>query len=162
MLNAKMQKALNEQINAETYSGYLYLAMAAYFESVNLRGFAHWMRVQAKEEMNHAGKIFDYVNERRGRVTLTAVEAPQAEWKSSLAVFEAAYKHECKVSAMIDKLVELARGAKDNATENFLQWFVKEQVEEEASADEIVQLLKLAKDAPGALLMIDRQLAARE
>lgn len=162
MLAEKVQKALNDQINAELYSAYLYLAMAAWFESVNLHGFAHWMRLQAREEMGHAQKIFDYVCERGGRVTLKAIEEPPAEWKSPLDAFEAVAKHERHVSSRIDELVDVAREAKDNATDNFLQWFVAEQVEEESSADGIVAMLKLAKDAPGALLMVDRQLGARE
>lgn len=162
MLAEKMQKALNDQINAELYSAYLYLAMAAWFESVNLRGFARWMRLQAREEMGHAQRIFDYVCERGGRVRLTAIEEPPAEWTSPFDAFEAVAKHERLVSSRIDKLVDTAREAKDNATDNFLQWFVAEQVEEESSADEIVAMLKLAKDAPGALLMVDRQLGTRE
>jgi ferritin len=162
MLSKKLEKALNEQINAELYSSYLYLAMAAWFESQNLPGFAAWMRVQAKEENTHGLKIFDFVNERRGRVVLKAIEEPAKEWKLPLAAFEAAFEHEQYVTGRINDLVNLAVAEKDHATANFLQWFVKEQVEEEASADRIVQMLRMANNAPGALLMIDHQLGKRE
>ncbi len=161
MIDEKMQEALNKQLNAEVYSAYLYLSMSAYFQSVNLDGFANWMRVQAQEELAHALKFYDYVNERGGRVILQPVEAPPSEWDSPLAVFENVYEHEQKVTGLINKLVDLAVEARDHATNNFLQWFVSEQVEEEASADEVVQKLKLVGDGPGGLFMIDRELAQR-
>jgi ferritin len=161
MIDEKMQDALNNQLNAELYSAYLYLSMSAYFHSVNLGGFANWMRVQWEEELAHALKFYDYVNERGGRVVLHAVEAPPSEWDSPLAVFEHVYQHEQKVTGMINKLVDLAVEARDHATNNFLQWFVSEQVEEEASADEVVQRLKLVGDDPSGLFMIDRELAQR-
>ena len=161
MIDEKMQEALNKQHNAELYSAYLYLSMSAYFQSVNLGGFANWMRVQAKEELAHAMKFYDYVNERGGRVILQPVEEPPSEWDSPLAVFEHVYRHEQKVTGMINKLVDLAVKARDHATNNFLQWFVSEQVEEEASADEVVQKLKLVGDDPSGLFMIDRELAQR-
>jgi len=161
MIDEKMQEAINKQLNAELYSSYLYLSMSAYFQSVNLGGFANWMRVQAKEELAHAMKFYDYVNERGGRVILQPVEEPPSEWDSPLAVFEHVYRHEQKVTGLINKLVDLAVKARDHATNNFLQWFVSEQVEEEASADEVVQKLKLVGDAPGGLFMIDRELAQR-
>ena len=161
MISQKLQKAFNEQIVAETYSAYLYWSMSAYFESINLKGFANWMRVQAQEEMVHAMKFYTHLNERGGRVLLGAIEAPPTEWDSPLAVFEAAYGHERKVTGLIDDLVKLARGENDNAAENFLQWFVSEQVEEEASADEVVQQLKLAAGQPQALLLLDREMAQR-
>jgi len=160
-MDEKMQEALNKQLNAELYSSYLYLSMSAYFQSVNLSGFANWMRVQAQEELAHAMKFYDYVNERGGRVVLPAVEAPPSEWDSPLAVFEHVYRHEQGVTGMINKLVDLAVEARDHATNNFLQWFVSEQVEEEASADEVVQKLKLVGDDPSGLFMIDRELAQR-
>jgi len=162
MISEKVQNAFNEQINAELYSAYLYLSMAAQFEAMNLRGFAHWMRQQAKEEVSHAMKFFDHVNERGGRVALKPIKAPPAEWRSPRAAFENAYKHEQKVTALIDKLVKLAAGAGDNAAAVFLQWFVSEQVEEEASADEIVQKLKAIKDSANGLLMLDQALAKRD
>jgi len=161
MLTEKMLKELNKQINAELYSSYLYLSMSAHFQSINLGGFANWVRVQAQEELTHAIKIYDYVNERGARVVLQPIEQPPSEWKSPLAVFEEVYKHEQKVTGMINDLVSLAIGEGDHATNSFLQWFVTEQVEEEASADKVVQELKLIGDAGEGLLMIDRELAGR-
>ena len=161
MLSEKVQEELNKQLNAELYSSYLYLSMSAYFQSVNLSGFANWMRVQAQEELAHALKFYDYVNERGGRVVLRPVEAPLSEWDSPLAVFEHVYRHEQKVTGLINKLIDLAVKARDHATNNFLQWFISEQVEEEASADEVVQKLKLVGDDASGLFMIDRELAQR-
>ena len=161
MLNKKMQEALNSQINAELYSAYMYLAMAADLEEKNLPGAANWMRMQFKEELIHAEKFFDYVAGRRGRVTLEAIEKPPKTWKSILDIFEAAYKHEVYVSGRINDLVEISRKEKDNATYNMLQWFVAEQVEEESSVDEIIQKLKLVGDHGQGIFMIDRELATR-
>ncbi|HPA44778.1 MAG TPA: ferritin [bacterium] len=161
MIDKKMQNAINDQINAEMFSAYLYLSMSAYFENTSLRGFANWMRVQAQEEMVHAMKFFDYVIERGGRAVLKAIEAPADEWASPVAAFEAAYEHEQKVTARINKLVDIAVELRDHATNAFLQWFVTEQVEEEASASEIVDKLKLIGEARGGLFMMDRELAAR-
>jgi len=156
-----MLDELNRQVNAELYSSYLYLSMAAYFESINLKGFANWMKIQAQEEVTHAMKFFDYINERGGRVTLDTIKKPPAEWKSPLDVFENTYKHEVNVTKMINSLVDLAIREKDHATYNMLQWFVAEQVEEEASADAIRQQLKfIGKDGRG-LLMLDRELSRR-
>ncbi len=161
MLSEKMCDALNKQVNEELYSAYLYMAMAADFESKNLSGFATWMRVQVQEEMTHAVKLFDYINERGGRVALEAIAKPTAEWESPLAAFEAAYKHECHISECINKLVDLARAESDHATENFLQWFVTEQVEEEASTDAVVKKLQLLGGAGNGLFMMDRELGQR-
>ncbi len=161
MLSEKILEALNKQINAEFYSAYLYLAMSAYFEARNLKGFANWMRVQAQEETTHAMKIYDYVVERGGKVKLMAIEQPPAEWGSPLEAFEAAYNHEIKITGMINELVNLAMEEKDHATYNMLQWFVAEQVEEEASTDEIVQKLKMLGEDSRGILMIDRELAQR-
>lgn len=161
MINTKMQEALNGQLNAELYSAYLYLSMAAYFESTNLSGLANWMRVQVQEEQFHAMKFFDYILERGGKVTLGAIEAPPSEWNSPLSVFEATLKHEQKVTGLINDLVYLAREEKDNASEIFLQWFVNEQVEEEDSAGTIVGQIKLIKDSPQALFMMDKEMAQR-
>ena len=161
MLSKKMETAINKQINAELYSGYMYLAMSSHFESINLPGFAAWLKVQAGEELGHAMKMFDYVVERGGRVTLAAIDKPPAKWASPLKAFEAVYEHECKVTAMINKLADLATAENDHATSVFLHWFIKEQVEEEASADAVVQKLKLAKDSPGPLLMLDREMSRR-
>lgn len=161
MLSEKMKEALNKQLNAEFYSAYLYLSMSAYFESINLKGFANWMRVQAQEEITHAMKFFDYINERGGRVYLESIEKPPTEWDSPLHVFEETYKHEVNVTRMINDLVNLAIEEKDHATYNMLQWFVAEQVEEEASADEIRQQLKFIGEERRGVLMLDRELAQR-
>jgi ferritin len=161
MLNEKIQAALNKQLNAELYSSYLYLSMSGYFQSINLPGFANWMRVQAQEELVHAMKFYDFINERGGRVMLQPVEGPPTEWSSPLDAFENAYKHEQKVTGLINDLVNLAVKEGDHATNIFLQWFVTEQVEEEASADEVVQKLKLMGDDGGGLFMLDREMGGR-
>lgn len=161
MIKEKIKDAINKQINAEMYSAYLYLSMSAYFESINLKGFANWMKAQVQEEMVHAMKFYDYINERGGRVLLTAIDAPPTQWDSSLVVFEYTYKHEQRVTGLINGLVDLAISEKDHATNNFLQWFVAEQVEEESSADEVVQKLKIAGDQGGGLFMLDRELGQR-
>ena len=162
MIAKKVQDALNEQINAELYSAYLYQSMAADFLAKNLKGFAHWMEIQAKEEQGHAKKMFDFLVERGGRVALKAIAAPPQEWKSPLAVFEESYAHEQKVTGLIGKLVDLSRSEGDHAAEVFLSWFVTEQVEEEANASEIVEKLKLVKDSAQGLFMMDSPLAQRE
>jgi len=161
MIGKKMEKALNEQVNAEMYSSYLYLSMESFFKSLNLNGFANWMRVQTQEEMLHAMKIYDFIIERGGRVTLKAIDGPPTKWDSPLAVFEAAFEHEQKVTGLIDDLVDLAIREKDHATNSFLHWFVNEQVEEEASADKIVRQLKMMENAPGGMFMLDRELGQR-
>jgi ferritin len=156
-----MQKVLNDQVNAEMYSAYLYLAMSAHCTSISLNGFANWMHVQAQEEMVHAMKIYDFINERDGRVELAAIAAPPGKWQTPLKMFEAVYKHEQKVTGLINNLVNIAIKGKDHATNNFLQWFVAEQVEEESSAKEIVDKLKLIKNDSNGLFMLDKELAAR-
>ena len=161
MIKEKIREALNQQLNAELFSSYLYLSMAAYFESINLKGFANWMRVQTQEELVHAMKFYDFIIERGGKAILSPIEGPPTEWESPLAVFEHAYKHEQKVTGLINNLVDLSNAEQDHATNNFLQWFVAEQVEEEASADEVVQKIKLMGDASGGLFMIDQELAQR-
>ncbi len=161
MLKEKIEKALTKHLNAEIYSSYLYLSMAAYFESINLKGFANWMRVQTQEELVHAMKFYDFIIERGGKVVLTSIEGPRTEWSSPLAVFEHAYEHEQKVTGLINNLVDLSIAEQDHATNNFLQWFVAEQVEEEASADEVVQKIKLMGDASGGLFMLDSELGQR-
>jgi len=161
MLSEKMEKALNDQIMWELYSSYLYLSMSAHFLSVNLGGFANWMRVQAQEELVHAIKFYDFVNERGGRVVLQTVKAPPSEWTTPVSVFEDTLKHERQVTKRINDLVDVALKEKDHATNIFLQWFVTEQVEEEASAKEILEKLKLLGDARGGLFMMDRELAQR-
>lgn len=161
MLSKKMLDALNDQINAELYSAYLYLSMSAWSESCNLKGFAKWFKVQWQEEVQHAMKFFDYIGDRRGQAQLKAIDNPPASWASPLAAFEATLEHEQSVTARIGKLVELAQADKDFATQNFLQWFVNEQVEEEAAADEIVQQLKMIGPSTGSLFYIDRHLGKR-
>jgi len=161
MIGKKMEEAINRQINAEIYSAYLYFSMEAFFEAMGLKGFANWMRVQTQEELFHASKFYDYLNARDGRVILKAIEAPPVEWKSPLEVFEEAYKHEVKVTGLIHDLVTLALEEKDHASHQMLGWFVNEQVEEEANASQIASELKLIGDDKKALLMIDRELAAR-
>jgi len=161
MIGRKMQDALNEQVNAELYSAYLYLAMEAYFQSLNLPGFANWMRVQTQEEIFHAMKMYDFVNSRAGRVTLEAIAKPPVDFKSPLADFEAAYKHEQKVTGLINNLVDLAIKEKDHAANTFLQWFVTEQVEEEKNSSDIAGKLRLIKDSAEALYMLDKELAMR-
>ncbi len=161
MLSERMEKALNDQVNAELYSAYLYLSMSSYFDSIDLQGCALWMKAQTQEEMVHAMKIYDYVLERGGRMVLKAIEAPKSSWDSPLAVFEDAYEHEKYVTSLINNLVNLAIEEKDHATQIFLQWFVSEQVEEEASASAVVQKLKLAGEG-GGLFMVDRELGQRQ
>lgn len=161
MLRDSLESALNEQINAELYSEYLYLSMAAYYEDAGLPGFASWMRAQADEEHAHAMRIYDYVVERDGRVTLDTIDGPPREWAGPTAAFEAAYEHEVEISGMIDDLVALAREQNDNATENMLQWFVAEQVEEEATAQAILDKLGLVGDDGPGLMMVDQELGQR-
>jgi ferritin len=160
-MNQKIQDAFNRQINAELFSSYLYLSMSAYFDSLNLNGIASWMRLQAQEEHMHAMKFFNFINECGGRVVLTNIDAPQTEWSSPLDAFEETCKHEAKVTSLIHELVELSSGEKDHAANVFLQWFVTEQVEEEATAQGIRDKLKLVNDNPVAILMVDRELGQR-
>lgn len=162
MISKTMEKALNTQVNRELYSAYLYLAMSSYFESENMKGFAKWMRIQAKEEQGHALKIYDYLIARGGRITLLDIEAPKAGWKSAGKVFEETCAHEQKVTAMIHALVDLAIKEKDHATFEMLQWFVKEQVEEEEHASEILAKIKCIGDVPGHLFYLDHELGKRE
>ncbi len=162
MLDPRMLKLLNEQVNREIFSGYLYWSMASWFDANNLKGFAHWMKVQMREEIDHAKKFYDYINDRRGKVEMLPIEAPKNNWGSALEVFEDTLAHEQKVTELINNLVRTAKEVNDYATLEFLQWFVKEQVEEEANADEIVQKLRLAGDSPSVLLMLDQALGARD
>jgi ferritin len=161
MISEKMEDALNGQVNAELYSAYLYLSMESYFRSKNMSGFASWMRVQTQEEMAHVMKIYAFIDERGGRIVLKAIEGPPTEWDSPLTVFKAVYEHEQKVTGLVNNLVDLAIAEKDHATNSFLQWFVNEQVEEESSADQVVQQLKMVENAPGGIFMFDRELGQR-
>lgn len=161
MISKTMQDAMNEQINKEFFSSYLYLSMAAYFEDKNLMGFAHWMRLQADEEREHAMKIYDFVLDRGGRVMLTAIDGPATDWKSNLEVAEEVAAHEAKVTASINALYELAMQEKDYPAQAMLQWFITEQVEEEKNAAELVAKLKLIEERGTAVLMLDHRLSKR-
>jgi ferritin len=162
MLNPKILEAFNKQINAELFSEYLYLSMAAYFEAESLKGMAHWMRMQADEERIHALKFYDFIHNRNGRVTLTPIDAPKTQWNSPLDVFEDTYQHEQKVSGLINDLSNLALQEKDHMAHQFLEWFANEQVEEEAAALTIVDQLKLVGDHGVALYLLDQQLGQRQ
>jgi ferritin len=161
MISKTLQDAINEQINKELYSSYLYLSMAAYFEAASLPGFAHWMRIQYQEEVAHAMKFFDFVIDRGGKVVLKAIDQPQTEWKNNLEVFEMVYEHEQKVTGMINSLYELALKEKDYPTQVLLYWYIDEQVEEEKNASQIVDQLKLIEARGTAVLMLDKQLGKR-
>lgn len=161
MLSKKMEKAFNDQINAELFSSYLYLSMASFFTNMNLNGFANWMQVQVKEENAHAMMMFNFVHERGSKVTLKAIAQPDDTWKDPIKVFEATLAHEQKVTKLINNLLDLAMQEKDHASVNFLQWFVKEQVEEEANATEILDQLKLVEGKGHGLLLLDRELQTR-
>ena len=162
MISKTLETALGKQVNRELYSAYLYLSMSSYFESVSLKGFAKWMRVQAKEEQMHAMKIYDYIVARGGKVALMDIEAPKNKWVSAAKVFEDTYAHEQKVTGMINGLVDLAMKEKDHATCEMLQWFVKEQVEEEEHSFDILNQIKIVGDVPGHLFWLDHELGKRE
>ncbi len=157
-----MQQAISDQITAEFYSSYLYLAMSAWCETQNLKGFAGWMRMQSEEEKEHAFKLFDYLVNRGGSVMLGALEAPPGDFDSVQDVFEKTLAHEKEVTASIHKLNEMAMQEKDYATSTHLQWFITEQVEEEASAEEILNQIKMVESRPGSLFYIDRHVGKRE
>lgn len=161
MINKKMEQGLNKQINAETYSAYLYWSMSAALEKMNLPGFAGWMRVQAQEEMTHAMKIYTHIIERDGTVELTAIDAPPVQWDSVKAVFEAGLEHEQLVTGLINGLVDLAIEEKDHAANMFLQWFVNEQIEEEKNAMDVLGKLEIAGNAAGGLYLLDNEMATR-
>jgi len=161
MIGERMLEALNKQINEELYSSYLYLSMSAWFDNIGLKGFANWMKVQAKEELGHAMKFYNYIISRGGRVCLHEIKAPPHEWQSPLHAFEKTLKHEKHITECINKLVELAEEEKDRATFNMLQWFVDEQVEEEANDEEIIAKLKMIEGS-NEIFMLDNQLAQRK
>jgi ferritin len=160
-IRKSMQDVLNKQVNHEFHAAYLYLSMAAHFEEENFKGFANWMRKQAEEEKGHAMKIFNYVIERGGKVTLAAIDAPKTAWTSPLEAFEDAYKHEMKVTDLINAMMDKAIEEKDHASASFLKWFVDEQVEEEASTEEVVQKLKYIGENKNGLYMLDKELGQR-
>jgi len=161
MIKKEMENALNEQINAEFHSAYLYLSMSAYFLSVGLAGYANWMRVQYQEELAHATRFFDYVNERNGRVKLSSVAEVQVDFSGVVNVFEETLVHEQNVTGLINKLMDISIKENDHATRSFLQWFVDEQVEEEANVEQILNNLKLIKGEGQGLLMMDREMQTR-
>jgi ferritin len=161
MINKVVQDAINDQINKELYSAYLYLSMAAHFEAATLTGFAHWMRYQAQEELGHALKFFDYLNDRSGRVQLKPIAGPQIEWKTPFEVFNQVLEHEQLVTASIHKLYEVALKDNDYASQVMLQWFINEQVEEEKNAAEIIEQLKRIDAHESAMLMLDHELGER-
>jgi ferritin len=161
MMKQKIEDAFNKHLNAESFSAHLYMAMSAYFESINMKGMARWMRLQADEETAHAMKFFDFIHSRGGKVMLGQIDAPTTEWDSPLAAFEAAYGHEQMITDKINKLVDLSIKEGDHASNAFLQWFVTEQVEEEESVSEIVDQLKLIENERGPLFMLDRELGQR-
>jgi len=161
MIKDTIVQAINEQITREMYSSNLYLSMAGYFQSVNLSGFAHWMRIQAQEEMLHANKFFDYLLARGGKTKISAIDEPPFNWDSPLDVFEASYKHEQFVTECIGKIADLTMKESDHATFSMLQWFITEQVEEEANVSEIVEKLRLIADFKGGLIMMDAELKQR-
>lgn len=162
MIGKAMQDSMNEQINKELFSSYLYLSMAAYFEAKNLPGFANWMRLQSDEERGHAMKFYDFILERGGEVMLKAIDAPKSQWTSALEVGQEVAAHEAKVTASIYALYELALKEKDYPAQMMLQWFITEQVEEEKNAAEIVANLKLIEERGTAVLMLDHRLAKRK
>lgn len=161
MINEKMKKAFNDQINKELYSEYLYLAMKSYFVELNLQGFVNWFDVQVQEEHAHAMGMYDYVHERGGKVELFAIDKPEVEGKTPLEVFEQVLKHEEFVTSRINALMDVAEEVKDRAALSFLDWYLKEQVEEESNVGGVLATLKLIGDDKKALLMLDKELAAR-
>lgn len=161
MINEKLEKAFNDQINKELYSEYLYLSMQAYFERLNLKGFVNWMSVQVQEEHAHALGMFDYLNQRGGNVQLEAIDKPETDWESPLAVFEQVLAHEEYVTSRINALMDVAEETKDRAAMSFLNWYLKEQVEEEDNVGNVLATLKLIGDDKKALLMLDKDLATR-
>ena len=156
-----MLKAINDQINQEMYSAYMYLSMAAYFAETNLNGFSHWMRLQVQEELVHSQKLFDYLIDRNGEVTLGQIAAPPKAWKTPLAACQGANKAEVRNTKQINELMNQAIKEGDHATRVILQWFVEEQVEEESTSRDLVEQVKLAGTNPSALLILDRELGSR-
>lgn len=161
MITKKMEKTINEQINEELFSAYLYLSMSVHFEEMSLKGFANWMRIQAQEEQFHAMKFFDYLSERGGKVELLAIEKPANSWSSILNIFEETLKHEEHITSKINDLAKIALEENDFASQNFLQWYVDEQVEEEATASEILEQIKFLGENKHGLLMLDREFKSR-
>jgi len=161
MISKKLEKAINEQINKELYSEYLYMAMAAYLDANDLEGFANFFKVQGDEERFHAMKLYNHLNERGGRVILKEIEKPEHEFDSVVDIFEKAYKHEQYVTKLINELMDLAIKENDHAAKSLLDWFVDEQVEEEASMQSILNKLKMIGGEGNGMLMLDKEMAAR-
>ncbi len=161
MLKETVLNKLNDQFNCEVFSAYLYFSMAGNFESINLKGFANWMEIQAQEELTHAHRIYKYIVDRGDRPMMAAVDAPRHDWGSPLEAMTDAYEHECQISAQINDCVTLVLKENDHSTNTMLQWFVNEQIEEEAVADDIVQKLKLIADNSTGLFLLDTELSKR-
>jgi ferritin len=162
MLSTALREALNHQVNEELASSYIYLGMAAYFQSLNLNGFANWMHVQAEEEHAHAMRFYNYLYDRGARVELLPISAPPTTWTNPQDAFESALAHERRISGLINELMNMAITDKDHATQAFLHWFVMEQIEEEAAADDIVQRLKFIGSAPTGVYLLNQELAQRQ
>lgn len=160
-MDEKLSLALNDQMNFEIYSSYIYLSMSSYFKSISMNGMCNWMDIQAREEATHARRFYNYLHERGEKVVLDSIPKPGNEWDSPLAVFKDALAHEKEVTARVNKLIDLSMEVRDHATTGHLQWFIDEQVEEEANAMEIVRQLEIAKDSPHALMLLDRELGQR-
>ena len=162
MISQTLTDALNDQLKQELYSSYLYLSMSAYCDEKNLTGFAHWMRLQADEERDHAMKFFDFIQDRDGRAVLQAIPQPPRDFGSPVDLFEQVLAHEQEITSLIDQLYRKAAAEQDHATQVFLQWFISEQVEEEKTASQLLETLRMAGDNNVALLMLDRELGARQ
>lgn len=160
-MNEKLEKAFNNQINKEFYSEYLYLSMFAYFERMNLQGFKNWMNVQMQEEHAHAMGMFNYLHERGGKVVLQAIEQPQTDWASPVELFEHVLEHEKYVTSLINELMDVAEEVKDRAAISFIDWYLKEQVEEESNVSNVLKTLKLICNDTNCLYMYDKELATR-
>lgn len=161
MISQRMQDALNGQINKELFSAYLYLSMAAYCETINFEGMANWMKVQSQEEMTHAMKIYNFINERGGRVILTHLDPPQVDWESPVQVFDHVLNHERYITSCIYDLVNIAMDERDHTTNIFLNWFVTEQAEEEDTSSKILEKFKMLKNSPDGMFLLDRELGTR-
>ena len=161
MIKKEVLESINDQINAESYSAYLYLSMSAYFEEMGLSGFANWMKIQYQEESAHALKFFNYLIERNGKISLKAIEQVPVEFNGIIEVFENTLTHEIHVTALINNLMDVAVAASDHATQSFLKWFVDEQVEEEANVEKIIATLKLINGEGNGLFMMDREMQMR-
>jgi len=161
MLPKKVEQAINKQINEELFSAYLYLSMSAYLSTKNLSGFSNWMKIQFEEEQFHAMKLYDYLIERGGRVELETIEKPKVEFGDIISVFEEVYAHEQKITSLINNLTDIAIHEKDHATVNILQWFIAEQVEEEATVSDLLDQLKLVEGKGSGLFMLDREAKVR-